>query len=278
MKFAYVDESGDEGQSDVFVMVGCLVDAYRLRRITADFDRSLNELFERHPGHPAELKTKAFINGRRGWSVVPPDERKDFLRSICVLASCDGRLFASALSFEKFREAVDGRPNHPTRRMYWHAASMFVSSLIQKKMQTISHNKGLTVLVMDDNKVGMPALSDAIYAADPWFDGLYQLRGTRRGQRVWIDRSAQDRFNHIINTAFAIKSNHSSLVQVADALSYVFRRNLELREEAEAYPGEAEFFEGLVDIIEPRRETLGQCPDCEAVTFYRGVAPEGWTT
>ena len=34
MKFAYVDESGDTTQSDVFVMAGCLVDAYEaFRRI-----------------------------------------------------------------------------------------------------------------------------------------------------------------------------------------------------------------------------------------------------
>src|SRR5262245_23735026 len=116
MKFAYVDESGDEGQSDVFVMVGCLVDAYSLRRITADFDTMLKDLRARHPRQPTELKTKAFINGRDGWSVVPPDERKAFLRSICHLAANDCTLFASALSFERFRNADR---NHPAGRTYW---------------------------------------------------------------------------------------------------------------------------------------------------------------
>lgn len=31
MKFAYVDESGDKGQGDVFVMAGLLIDAYPRR-------------------------------------------------------------------------------------------------------------------------------------------------------------------------------------------------------------------------------------------------------
>jgi Protein of unknown function (DUF3800) len=182
MKFAYVDESGDGNQSDVFVMVGCLVDAYSLRRITAEFDKMLKDLREKHPGQPTELKFKRFINGDGGWRVVPPAERKDFVRSICRLAAKDGTLFASALSFERFRGSVDGKQNHPAAT-YWHAASMFVTSLIQKKMQTVAKNKGHTVLVMDDNKIGMAALSDAIYSAEPWFDGLSGRRAARTASR-----------------------------------------------------------------------------------------------
>ena len=41
MKFAYFDESGTLGVegNDVFVMAGLLIDAYRLRKYTAEFDR-----------------------------------------------------------------------------------------------------------------------------------------------------------------------------------------------------------------------------------------------
>lgn len=276
MKFAYVDESGDEGQSDIFVMAGCLVDGYRLRRITADFDRTLSALLQRHPRHPPELKTKAFINGRDGWSVVPPEERKQFLRDICSLVGQDCRLFCCALSFRSFREAHAGAQNHPTRQSYWHAAAMFISSLIQKKAQAIERNKGQTVLVLDDNKIGMPALSDELYEAHAWYDGLYQARTKQRGKTVWQLRQPADRFDQIINTAFAIKSSHSSLVQVSDAVAFIFRRNLELCSSAEAYDGEREFFGALFDRIEPRRTRLGNCPDCEVVEFYRRVAPEGW--
>jgi hypothetical protein len=275
MKFAYVDESGDQGQSDIFVMAGLLVDAYRLRRITADFDQLLRDFLAQHPNHPDELKTKRFINGKGGWNNVDPEARKAFLRSVCELAARDGKLFVSAISFERFNENLP-EGHHPTRRSYWHAAAMYVAGLIQKKHQDDQANKGLTVLVMDDNKVEMADLSDAIYAPDPWFDGLYQRRKVKKGSVTWVERTAGDRFDHIVNTAFAIKSTHSSLVQVSDALSYVFRRHLELRSEEEAYPGEDDYYRDLTDILTPRREKLGQGPDCDARTFYRAVAPDGW--
>lgn len=102
MKFVYVDESGGPNQSDVFVMIGLLVDAYRLRKKTADFDDLLNDLLQRHPGHPDELKTKRFINGSGGWSVVPAEERKQFLRDICTLTADGGTLFGIGMSFNNF--------------------------------------------------------------------------------------------------------------------------------------------------------------------------------
>ena len=59
MKFAYVDESGDVGEGDVFVMAGLLIDAYRLRKYTSQFDQALSAFLKKHPSAPKELKTKA---------------------------------------------------------------------------------------------------------------------------------------------------------------------------------------------------------------------------
>ena len=107
----------------------------------------------------------------------------------------------------------------------------------------------------------MPKLSDELYQGDAWFDGLYQAQGKKRGKTVWLERTKKDRFDHIINTAFAIKSDHSSMVQVADAISYVYRRHLELQASRSLRQGE----EGtttpkLVAILEPARETLWPVP------------------
>ena len=276
MKFVYVDESGGPDQSDVFVMIGLLVDAYRLRKKTADFDDLLNDLLQRHPGHPDELKTKRFINGSGGWSVVPPDERKQFLRDICTLAADGGKLFGIGMSFNNFDAAIAADHNHLTGNSYWLAAGLFVTALVQKKMQTVPGNKGLTVLVMDDNKQEMPNLSDALYKADSWLDGLYQVQRRVRRRMVWKCRIAADRLDQIINTAFAIKSEHSSLVQVSDALSFIYRRHLELKAEAEAYRGETEFYEELVRIIDPRRERLGRTRACESLNFYSATTHDHW--
>jgi hypothetical protein len=56
MKFVYVDESADQGQGDVFVMAGVLIDAYRLQKYTAKFDKMITAFLTRHPSAPKELE------------------------------------------------------------------------------------------------------------------------------------------------------------------------------------------------------------------------------
>lgn len=277
MKFIYVDESGSPDQSDVFVMCGLMVDAYKLRKKTADFDARLQAFLKKHPGVNTELKTSRFINGKGGWRHIDAQERKDFLTEVCELAVDNGgKLFGVGISFQAFNAAVAGGHEHPFGNSHWLAGGAFTSCLVQKKVQGIKNSKGLTVVIMDDNKAGMPALSDVLYHGDPWFDGLYKVQGKKQGKPVWIARKKADRFDHIVNTAFAIKSDHSSMVQVADALSYVYRRHLELKSENEAWAGERDYYAGLVDILEPSRENIGRCPDEPAVRFFQQAKHAEW--
>jgi len=276
MKFIYADESGGREEGDVFVMSGLMVDAYKLRKKTADFDAKLEMIFALHPGTRGDLKTKKFINGGGAWGQVDPEERKQLLRGICELAVANGgKIYAYGMSFQRFDHAVAIGHGQPFNN-YWVAAAMFVSALVQKKMQAVANSKGLTVVIMDDNKKGMPHLSDGLYHGNPWYDPLYQFRVTKKKKLVWKDRTPKDRFDQIINTAFAIKSDHSSLVQVADALSWVYRRHLELMDHAEAYAGEQAFYQELVGILEPHREKLGLTPAGPSVTFYEAARHPGW--
>lgn len=277
MKFIYVDESGGRDQGDAFVMCGLMVDAYKLRKKTADFDAKLEALFAKHPGNRGDLKTSRFINGKGGWGQIDPQERKDFLTDICRLAVANGgKIFGIGLSFNAFDGAVDAGHGHLFGTSHWIAAGMFISALVQKKMQGVSNSKGLTVLIMDDNKTEMARLSDGLHGRSDWYDGLYQCRGRRYGKSVWLPRSEKDRFDQIINTAFAIKSDHSSLVQVADAISYVYRRHLELKSAQEAYPGEQAYYQNLIDILEPEREKIGQTPNEPCIAFYRAAQHPDW--
>jgi len=274
MKFVYVDESGDSSQSDVFVMAGLLIDSHRLRKKTADFDLLLNALFEKHPGSPKELKTKSFINGRGGWNRIPPDERKQFLRSVCELATEKGdKIYGLAMSLSKFREKKSELPFNTT---YWIMSEMFIASSIQKRMQTISRKKGITAMVVDDNKAEMPNLSEYLYKPHQWFDGLYQVKTAKRGKTVWTPRKEENRFEHIINTGFAVKSEHSSLVQVADAFCWVYRRAIELESEDEAYDGEKGFYLELKELLENNRINLGACVSCDVLEWYKSVKCDSW--
>src|SRR5215831_5642552 len=107
MKFVYVDETGDKGQSDVFVMTGLLIDAYSLRKYTATFDGMIAAFLARHPKSPRELKAKEFINGSGDWSKVNAGERKKFLDEICDLAVECATVYAIAFSFQNFEKAID---------------------------------------------------------------------------------------------------------------------------------------------------------------------------
>lgn len=277
MKFCYVDESGDRAEGDIFVMSGLLVDVHRLRSKTEEFDALLQDLFEKHPGHPAELKTKAFMRGNGGWNVIPGNERRDFLRQVCALATDKGdKIYGIALSFAAYDQRLANNAAPPFGTNYWVCAGMFLSCLLQKKMQVVAGKKGITALVVDDNKMEMPRLSDALFASNEWYDGLYQRRERKKDKSVWRARSDDDRFDHIINTGFSVKSQHSSLVQVADAISWVFRRSLELKAANEAFEGEKAFYDELCADLEEERITLGQTPACEARVFFDAVSHADW--
>lgn len=277
MKFIYVDESGALDQGDVFIMCGLMVDAYKLRKKTEEFDRLLDAVFTNHAGNRSDFKTSKFINGKGGWSAVDATERKAFLKRVCKLAvENGGKVFGIGLSFSAFNAETGNGHGQPFNANYWLASAMFTACLLQKKMQGVKNSKGLTVVIMDDNKIEMPKLSDELYKGNPWFDGLFQVRGNKRGKTVWLDRTKKNRFDHIINTAFAIKSDHSSMVQVADAISYVYRRHFELKSVADTWVGEKDYYAELVAILESARETLGQCPDAPCVKFYKAAKHPEW--
>ena len=277
MKFIYMDESGVKNQSDVFVICGLMVDAYKLRKKTEDFDSMLHNFLALHPSVAKELKTSRIINGRGGWSNVESDVRKAFLIDVCELAvSNGGKIYGLAIEHDRFMSACKSPIQPPFGKSYWLAGAIFTLCLVQKKMQNVLGGKGITVAIMDDNKREMSDLSNAIYESDPWFDELYQMPNKKGKSGSWRPRKDSDRFDQIVNTVFAIKSNHSSLVQVADLISYVYRRSLELRSTDEEWGGEKVYYQTLLDIIEPRRARLGRCPDSECVRFFRQIKHPDW--
>jgi hypothetical protein len=275
MKFVYVDESGDQGQSDVFVMTGLLIDAYRLPKYTSTFDKMITAFLTKHPRAPKELKTKTLINGAAGWSNIDPADRKSFVKDICELAAECARVFAVAFSFEGFEKAANADYKQPFGKSYWLGAAMFIAALVQQKMQKQKKNKGLSVLVSDDNKREMQNFSDALHDADPWFDPIYQTSGKKSGKIIWREIPAERRFDHIVNTAFAIKSQHSSIVQVADAVSYVNRRHIELKSEKEAWEGEQKYFSELMSKL-PKHERIGRTPGGPCIEFYKAARHKEW--
>ncbi len=92
-----------------------------------------------------------------------------------------------------------------------------------------------------------------------------------RKKACW-DVKPEKRFDHIINTAFAIKSEHSSFVQVADALAYIYRRHFELEDLEEVWEGEKDFYSSLHNKLESIRMKVGATPPkSKCVDYYKSI-------
>lgn len=277
MKFVYVDESGTKNQDSVFVMCGLMVDARRLRKTTEEFEQLLTPILERFSTRFNEFKTSKFIQGKGVWKTITQIKRQQFLKEICELVIHKGvKVVGLALSFSALKKALSEDTPPLSKPSPWQISAMFLASLVQKKMQGEKNNKGHTVFIMDDNSREMQPFSNELYARNKWFDDLYEKRGNGRN-KGWKCRNPKDRFNQIINTAFAIKSEHATLIQVADAVCYIYRRHLELTSTQEAWNGEKEFYQELFELLELNRLKLGHCPpDRPCVEFYKAVKHNEW--
>jgi len=152
MKFLYIDESGGEETGDIFVMCGLMVDAYRLRKKTAECEELLSIILQSHPGDNLEFKTSKYMGDKGHWKNFPIDQRRQSLRKICKLACGLGnQIYGFALSKSKLASAFNQISPPIKKHSYWHVSAMFIASLVQKKMQKKDKNKGHTVLVVDDN-------------------------------------------------------------------------------------------------------------------------------
>lgn len=275
MKFVYVDESGERNHSAVFVMCGLVIDAYRLRKKTEEFDQLLSSIHNQHPGDVTDFKTSKFMRGKGGWRFIEESERKIILRKICELAVSRGdKIIGLALSFPAMESAIKTYVT-PPKSHHWQLAAMFIASRIQKEMQREKNiRKGLALLIMDDNKTQMSLLSSELHARRKWYDGLYEVQRKNKG---WMSRTRDNRFDKIINTAFAIKSDHATLIQVADAICYVYRRYLELTSMEEEWNGERNFYTELFQLLESARHKLGRCPpERQCIGFFEAAKHDEW--
>jgi hypothetical protein len=123
-----VDESGGPDQGDIFTMCGLMVDAYKLRKKTEDFDANLEAIFALYPGVRNDFKTSRFINGKGKWSEVDAQVRKNLLSELCELAIDNGgKVFGVALSYQRFDNALASAPGCPFGASYWLPSAIFTS-------------------------------------------------------------------------------------------------------------------------------------------------------
>ena len=266
MKFVYVDESGNNNEDRFLAFFGIQIDGYRLKKAMREVKPVLEKVANAYPGDLREIKSSRMVNGKSAWRGVDPDIRKGLFLDLCGFpATIGARAYAFVLDRQPYNASNIGQAQTPWRSTPWLAGATAIALFAQRTNQGDSNNKGLTVLIFDDNKVELPKLSEYLISSSTDADEFY-------------GRTAKsDPFDHIIDTAFAIKSEHSTLVQISDACAYALRRRAELtiggREEE--WNGETGFIEKAFGLFSSRvqfpAKTWVKNPSCDAACWIRDV-------
>ena len=215
MKVCYVDESGNNVAKDpCLIMVGVLVDAYRLNRTREEFADSFDGVQCLFKNNLRELKGSKIFYGRDQWRNVDHDDRKKIIKSFCDwVVERKHHIALAALDRDKFKKHLSAAVPEQCHDE-WLAGGLHIALQIQKTNQGTAKNKGKTFLIFDDNKAKADKLSDLLWQPPEWTDDYYKKN--------------QDRLDQIVDTTFSIKSHHAGLVQVADLFAFILRRYAEM--------------------------------------------------
>lgn len=269
MKICYIDESGNDQAKDPYlVMVGIVIDSQRVSRTREEFAEIFERLQNLFEESLREIKGSKLVSGRDRWRKIEPETRKTIVSGLCEwIRKRKHNLALAAIDRQKFHEyATEALPAECKDK--WLAAALHIVLQIQKAHQQFEGNKGLTVLIFDDNKHKADRLSEVIWQPPEWTDEFYGKK------------KKQDRFDQVLDTTFTVKSHHAGLIQVADLFAYLFRRFAELksadnvRDEYEAaliYDSLNILAERLLDsrFRWPKKAKVGGAP----AEWYRSIAP-----
>jgi len=267
MKFCYIDESGT-GDEPYAVMVGVLIDAYRMRPTKADWDGLLQHLTELVERPVIEFHTRDFYAGNTPWRGLHGGRRADVISAIFQwFAGRRHHIVISAIDKEKF----DGEPSdHPFMADIggvWRCLALHMALSIQKHSQRQKKNKGNTVMVFDEHGRDEKDFAELVLTPPAWTETYY-------------DRSKkQAPLDQIVDVPHFVDSAHVGLIQVADCFSYFLRRHLEIHEEKipPRYDGEAEmvgeWVEMALDCCIPMASIYPKKGRCNAAELFFSVAP-----
>jgi hypothetical protein len=235
-------ERGTNSQDPCLVMVGLIVDAYRLNRTREEFADIFQEIQSLFEENLRELKGAKMIFGRDRWRKVDPEVRKRIAGYFCDWVSKRKHHVALA-SIDRRKLQADTTAGVPQEcRDEWLAAALHIALQIQKANQGREKNKGHTFVIIDDNKAKADALSELLWQPPSWSDDYYDKA------------NKQGRLDQIVDTTFTIKSHHAGLVQVADLFAFILRRYAEMKDfgKPEEWKGEAALIEQYVSAIATR--------------------------
>lgn len=242
MKFCYIDESGISNEP-YLVMVGVIVDAKRMHRtkeMWGDFLTMLTKICRRKI---SEFHTRDFYAGNGPWRGIDGPERA---RIISAVLNWWGKgkhhLTFTAIDKEVFNNMKCNKELFQGCEKIWQVAAIHIALTIQKNHQSISNNKGHTLLLFDRESREENQFSNFISKPLGWTDNYYD-RKTKQAQ-----------FDQIIDMPFFGDSQQVLLLQVADIIAFILRRYAEIKEGKDnvRYKDEMYRLTSWIDLIKER--------------------------
>lgn len=267
MKVCYVDESGNQEHDPCLVMVGLIIDTARLNRTREEFKEVFSIVQGLFDEDLKELKASKIISGGGRWRNVSPDIRKKIAEFFCGwIVDRKHNIALAAIDRSQFARMKESQANQPNFDP-WLGTSLHIALQLQKHHQMQKKNKGRTYLFVDENKRYADRLAELLFDPPEWTDTYYN-----RGKK-------QTRLDQLIDSAFAVKSHHAGIVQVADLFAYILRRFAELRDygSEEAWEGERTLIEGYAKILAsrliPRATRWPARPKSLCAQWYNKISP-----
>lgn len=254
------------------VMAGVLPNAYTYHRSDAEF----RQIFEIINGEVPldEIKGRQIYRGRGAWEDIHPESRDDVIEFyLDWISQRPHRLLISAVDNSRYFNYVNANPDDPyvtAMPSPYLFSGLHIAATVQKLNKGQERNKGKTLLIYDEQSEFSDQLAQLLFDPPEFID-----------QYVPYDSSEDSvRLSQVIDTAFFVKSHHSSMAQVVDIVSFLVCLHLRLEHYGmqEAYDGERQKIREWVARIQDRYASIASMyPKTSRpfLDFIRSVKADG---
>jgi len=250
MYLCYVDESGFTGkkynkEQPIQVICGILVNLYCFHKSDSNFKKIFSIIKQKIP--LKEIKGSEIYRGRGSWKKVSADTRDKLIEFyLNWLVDRNHKVILSIVDNERFFKIKSDKNNKYTKYINklpypWLVSAFHIALVIQLLNKKQKKNKGKTLLIFDEEDTFEEQLRELIFNPPNFSDEFVPFN--RKNERY--------RLNQIIDTAYFVKSHHSTLAQVSDIVAFLFKTYTELqyKYKTESYNGETKKIEKWIDKI-----------------------------
>lgn len=241
MKFCYLDESGI-GDEKYAAMVGIIVDHTRMHKTKSEWKEQLDAITKLAGRRIDELHMNSFYPGNGPYRNIDGEIRYKIIESTFKwFASRKHTISISAIDKESFTKNEDLK--NTFCNSCWCLMAYHNILQMQKNHQSLDKNKGNTILIFDEEVTEKDNLRALCNADIPLTDDYY----------CKVGKTPKQRMDQIVDYPYYADSRDVGLIQMADVITYIFRKLIEMMDghQKEKYTGEKDKLYSLFQLLTP---------------------------